>query len=139
MKKLLKRFYLYCESIPDRLYPFTHEIEGKLVRGRESYHKAVEQAIEKFGPNSLGYKIQFYRGAWHFFGSVIFIIIATLISKELFGSDIAIYLLLGIAILFLFIQEFYSHPRRYKQPRRKCYTDWLTWVIPMVLYLIFWI
>ena len=35
MRLLLKRLYLYIESIPDRLYPFTSEIEGRFVRGRE--------------------------------------------------------------------------------------------------------
>lgn len=139
MRLLLKRLYLYIESIPDRLYPFTSEIEGRFVRGRESYKKAVENAIEKYGPNSLGYKLQFYRGAWHFLGSVLFIVIATLVSQKLFGSEIALYILLGTAIVALFIQEFISHPNRFQQSRKKGIADWLTWVIPMVLYVIFWL
>ena len=139
MRALFKKLYLYLESIPDRLYPFTSEIEGRFVRGRESYKKAVETAVKKYGPNSLGYKLQFYRGAWHFLGSVLFIVIATLVSQKLFGSEIALYILLGTAIVALFIQEFFSHPARFQQRRLKNFTDWLTWVVPMVLYVIFWL
>lgn len=139
MKALFKKLYLYCESIPDRLYPFTSEIEGRFVRGRESYMQAVENAIEKYGPNRLGYKLQFYRGACHFIGSVLFIVFSTLISQKLFGSEIALYILLGTAIVALFIQEFFSHPSRFGQRRLKNFTDWLTWVVPMVLYVIFWL
>lgn len=138
MRALFKKMYLYCESMPDRLYPFTAEIEGRFVRGRESYKQAVERAMEKYGPNHLGYKLQFYRGAWHFMGSVLFIVFATLISQELFGSETAIYVLLGAAIFALFVQEFIYHPNRFKQSPRKGIADWLTWVIPMVLYVIFW-
>ncbi len=139
MKAWFKKIYLYCESIPDRLYPFASEIEGRFVRGRESYMQAVEKAIETYGPNRLGYKLQFYRGAWHFIGSVIFIVFSTLISQKLFGSEVALYVLLGVAILALFIQEFFSHPMRFQQTRGKGIADWLTWVVPMVLYAIFWL
>lgn len=139
MRALLKRLYLYCESIPDRLYPFTSEIEGRFVRGRESYKKAVEHAINTYGPNRLGLKLQFYRGAWHFIGSVLFIVFSTLISQKLFGSEVALYVLLGAAILALFVQEFFSHPVRFQQSRKKSVADWLTWVVPMVLYVIFWL
>lgn len=135
MKSWLTKTYLYIESIPDRLYPFTSEIEGKLVRGHASYKKTVENAVEKYGPDRLGYTIQFYRGAWHFVGSVLFIVFSTLVSQKLFGSETALYVLLGAAIFALFFQEFYSHPRRFQQPRRKSITDWLTWVIPMVFYI----
>jgi len=139
VRALLKKLYLYCESIPDRFYPFTSEIEGRLVRGRESYKQAVENAFAKYGPNSLGLKLQFYRGACHFIGSVLFIVFATLISQKLFGSEVALYVLLGAAIVALFVQEFFSHPYRFQQSRRKGIVDWLTWVIPMVLYVIFWL
>lgn len=137
MKAFLKKAYLYIESLPDRLYPFACEIEGRIVRGRQSYLRAVDRALEKYGPNRLGYKLMVYRGAFHFIGSVFFIVFATLVSRELFGSEIALYVLLGVAIAGLFFQEFYSHPKRYQQARHKGVTDWLTWVIPMMIYIYF--
>ena len=70
---------------------------------------------------------------------MLFIVIATLVSQKLFGSEIALYILLGTAIVALFIQEFISHPNRFQQSRKKGIADWLTWVIPMVLYVIFWL
>ena len=137
MKAFLKKLYYFIESIPDRLYPFACEIEGKMVRGRRSYMRAVEHALEKYGPNRLGYKLVVYRGTFHFIGSVLFILFATLISQKFFGSEIALYILVGIAIAGLFFQEFYSHPKRYQQARHKGVTDWLTWVIPMMIYIYF--
>lgn len=137
-KQALRRFYEYCESIPDRLYPFTSNIEGKFVRGYTSYKQTVERAKEKYGPNALGYRIEFYRAAWHFVGSVMLIIASTFIAKHLFGSETALYVLLVTAIVALFIQEFISHPSRYNQPMRKNFTDWLVWTLPVVAYL-FWL
>lgn len=137
MKAFFKKAYIFIESIPDRLYPFACEIEGKMVRGRRSYMHAVERALEKYGANKLGYKLVVYRGAFHFAGSVLFIITSTIVSHKLFGSEAALYILVAIAIVGLFFQEFYSHPKRYQQARNKGLTDWLTWVIPMMVYIYF--
>lgn len=123
------------ESIPDRLYPFATEIEGHFVRGRVAYSKAVADAWEKYGPNHLGYKLMVYRGAFHLLGSILFIVCATIISNDLFNSEIALYVLMGAAIAALFFQEFYVHPVRYSQTRPKGISDWLTWVIPMMVYI----
>lgn len=139
MKSRLKRFYIYCESIPDRLFPFASEIEGKVVRGYKSYKKKVEGAVEQYGPQALGYQIQLYRAAWHLFGSILIIVGATFISKHFLGSETALYILLGLAIIALFVQEFISHPARYNQPLYKNFTDWLTWAVPMLIYIFFWL
>jgi hypothetical protein len=137
MKAFLKKMYLFVESLPDRLYPFTCEIEGKIVRGRASYHKAVDRAMEKYGPNNLGYSLIFYRGIFHVTGAILFISAAGLISRELFGSEVALYVLMVAAAGSLFAQEFYWHPRRFHQMRHKSYIDWFGWVIPMVAYVMF--
>jgi hypothetical protein len=76
----------------------------------------------------------FYRELLHFLGSILFIVSATLISEDLFGSEIALYVLLGAAIIALSYQEFYLHPKLYKQHVRKGLIDWFTWVMPMVTY-----
>lgn len=133
----IKGAYFYFVTLPDRLYPFACEIEGKLVRGRQAYEKAVADAFEKYGPNRLSYQLLVYRGTFHFFGSIVFMVLAILVAKDLFGSDIALYVLLGAAIISLSIQEFYVHPRRYGQLTQKGIADWATWVLPMAAYLFF--
>ena len=123
-------------TLPDRLYPFRNEIEGKWVRGQRSYEQAVKQALEKYGLGRLGYKLMLYRETFHFLGSILFIVSATIISKNLFGSDAALYVLLLAAIVALAFQEFYVHPKSYGQKARKGIADWLVWVAPMVIYLL---
>ncbi|MBX9906514.1 hypothetical protein K2X96_01280 [Patescibacteria group bacterium] len=137
MASFFKNIYEFMETVPDRLYPFACEIEGRLVRGRRSYMQALDRAVEMYGPHHFGYKLIVYRTAFHFLGSVFFIVCAALISQKLLGSEMALYVLLGAAIIALFVQEFYSHPKRYGQSRQKGILDWLTWVIPMMVYISF--
>lgn len=132
----LLQFYLFFKTFPDRLYPFSTEIEGHLVRGRVAYMKAVDEAWEKFGPHHLGVKLTMYRGVFHFFGSIIFIVLATFLSQHFFNSETALYVLMWTAIAGLFLQEFYFHPKYYEQPTIKGVTDWLTWVLPMLAFLL---
>ncbi len=134
MFKWFKRAYEFFETLPDRVFPFATEIEGRIVRGRASYLQAVERAYETYGPHRFGYKLACYRACFHLIGSIIFIVLAALIAQDLFGSDIALYVLLIVASAALFVQEFYSHPRRYGQHSNKGLADWLTWVIPMMVY-----
>ncbi|MES2006673.1 MAG: hypothetical protein V4436_01030 [Patescibacteria group bacterium] len=133
---MFKEVYLYFITLPDRLYPFRNEIEGKLVRGQRSYEQAVKVALEKYGLGRLGYRLMFYRETFHFLGSILFIISATVISKNLFGSDAALYVLLLAAIVALAFQEFYVHPKSFGQRTQKGIADWLVWVAPMVIYLL---
>lgn len=135
MRKVLGKIYTFVETIPDRLYPFASEIEGQWVRGRRSYLNAVERAFAEFGPNRFGYKLTVYRATFHFIGSVLFIIFSALLARELFNSEIALYVLIAAAIAVLSYQEFYIHPRQYGQLRQKGVADWFTWVLPMVAYL----
>lgn len=135
MKNAFSRGYTYLVTLPDRLYPFASEVEGKIVRGRLSYEQAAQKAIERYGLGSLGYKLGLYRELFHFFGSILFIVCAAFISKELFGGDSALYILLVAAIVALSVQEFYVHPKHYGQHIRKGVTDWMVWVVPMLLYL----
>ena len=124
-------------TLPDRLYPFACKVGGRRVRGRRSYERAAARAFKRYGLGRLGYKLTLYRETFHFIGSVIFIMLATLLSKRLFGSEAALYVLLAAAIAALSFQEFYVHPKNYGQHARKGIIDWLTWVTPMVLYLLF--
>ncbi len=130
----IKRFHAYVETIPERLYPIATEIEGRVVRGRQSYLCALESAYAKYGPNRFSYTLLAYRAAFHLVGSVLFLICAAAIAHRLFGSDIALYVIVGVAIALLTMQEFYLHPRRYGQLRGKGVADWLTWVLPIMIY-----
>lgn len=135
MKAWIQDVYEFFEAVPDRLYPFKVEVEGKVVRGRQAYARAVEDAWARYGVNNFGYKLSVYRGAFHFVGSVLFIIFAAIISEQLFNSEVALYILMGAAITALFYQEFVVHPRQYSQRRGKGIYDMLTWVVPMMIYL----
>lgn len=139
MHKALVNMYLYLVTIPDRLYPFKCQIEGQWVRGRRSYEQAVNQALQTYGLHRLGFKLMVYRQAFHFLGSVLFIVAATVVSQELIGSERALYVLLCAAIIALAFQEFYVHPRLYGQRARKGVIDLLAWVTPMALYFFFFI
>jgi VIT1/CCC1 family predicted Fe2+/Mn2+ transporter len=135
MKETLKNAYAYAQTIPDRVYPFATEMEGKFVRGRESYKRALEESFLKYGPNHFGFKLTFYRGTFHLLGSIVFILMATFLSKQLLGGEMALYALMFMMIVGIFIQEFYWQPRQVGQLRYKGIVDTLTWVMPMLLYL----
>lgn len=134
MQALVKNAYLFFVTLPERLYPFKSRVRGEWVRGRRSYEKAMNEALRKYGIGKIGYKLLLYREVFHFFGSVLFIIAATVISNELFGSEKALYVLMGAAILAFGFQEFYMHPRTYGQRTQKGILDWLSWVVPMIVY-----
>lgn len=133
MKK--KGFYHFITTVPDRLYPFAAVIEGKKVRGMRSYQRQLEVMVEKYGIEKLGYKLMTYRQAWHLIGSLSFIVVATIVSDMLFGSDTALYVLLGFAILAITYQEFYLHPRTHGQKIHKGVLDWAVWTLPILLFI----
>jgi len=135
MTEIFKKIYLFAKTTPDRLYPFKCEIEGKFVRGLDSYTYELNRAFTKYGPIHFGYKLMIYRSFFHMIGAIIFITLAAVISQRFFDGDQALYILFGAAIIALFAQEFYYHPKFYGQLRSKGITDWLTWVIPMMLYI----
>ncbi len=136
MRALFKNTYGYFVTLPDRWYPFASKVGGRWVRGRRSYELVAARALKKRGLGRLGYKLILYRELFHFIGSVFVIVLATLLSKKIFGSDVTIYLLLYGAIVALTFQEFYVHPRHYGQRAGKGVLDWLVWVVPMVIYLL---
>lgn len=137
MRKKIKQFYLFLESIPERLYPFASEIEGRWERGINSYKVSLEKAWKEYGDGRNGYKINVYRSTCHMIGSIFFLIFATLISNHLLGSENALYVMVAVAISLIFLQEFFSHPKRYSQLLHKSFLDWFTWAIPMLIYVFF--
>ena len=137
MKRFLVSLYIWLDSIPERLYPFSHEIEGQFVRGKAAYSKVLEEGFALLGPGKMRPRLIIYRGAWHLFGSIVFIIGVTLLAREVLGSEAALYILMGAAILALVFQEFILDPRRHGQNTHKGVIDVVTWVTPMVLYVAF--
>ncbi|MES2994622.1 MAG: hypothetical protein V4681_01110 [Patescibacteria group bacterium] len=127
--------YPFLITLPDRFYPFRNEIKGEWVRGKRSYDLALARARRRLGPGHFGYQVLAYRQACHLLGAVVLIIFATLVAKDLFGSDMALYLLLALAVLFISFQEFYLHPKYYGQLWRKSVADWAVWVAPIALFL----
>jgi hypothetical protein len=119
------------------MYPFKNEIEGRFVRGRASYTKALNEAFLRYGPNHYGYKLIIYRGTCHLVASLLFIIMATFLSQRLFGSEIALYIMMGTMILGILFQEFYWQPRTLGQLRHKGIVDCLSWAVPMWIYVSF--
>jgi hypothetical protein len=120
---------------PERVYPFANEVQGQWVRGVRSYDAALQRAFRKYGTGHYGYQLMAYRQFCHFVGAVLFLIAAAYVSESLLGSTKALYAFLIVAILFISFQEFYLHPRMYQQIWKKGLADWLTWCVPMGLYL----
>jgi len=59
------------------------------------------------------------------------------LAREVLGSEAALYILMGAAIMALVFQEFILDPRRHGQNTHKGIIDVATWVTPMVLYVAF--
>jgi len=125
--------YEFFITLPDRLYPFAAEIEGKRVRGMLAYKKQLDHILEVYGAGKLGYKLMAYRQTCHFLGSILFILAAAILSHVLFGGTTGLYLMLAAAIVAISFQEFYLHPRRYNQTFRKGVLDWIVWTTPIAL------
>lgn len=131
------KFYSFWVTLPNRCYPFSLVIDGKRVRGRQAYEAVLKRVQELRGPGSYSYGLIMYRQIFHVLGAILFITLAALVSHRLFGSEIALYVLLGAAALMITVQEFYFHPRHYQQNLPKSVSDWLAWVMPMGAYLFF--
>lgn len=125
--------------MPDSLYPFATKIEGKLVRGRKSYLEAVKKSFKLYGEGKFGFRLTFYREFFHFIGAILFIVFSTLISKSLYGLELLPFFFMGSAILALAFQEFYFHPKKYNQVFKKGFIDWVVWIVPMLVYLIYFV
>ena len=134
--KVARRFYNFFVRIPDYLYPFSELIEGKKVRWKAAYDQALMRMNErKGGFGHYGALLIAYRSFFHIIGSLLFILFATLVSEDLFGSEIALYVLFGMAAFALVYQEFFIQPRTFGQFRLHGVVDVLSWVVPFGIYL----
>ena len=63
MKKKEKHsgVYHWLVTIPDKLYPFRTEVEGRWVRGIRAYNATLARYQRKYGIGHYGYKLVAYR------------------------------------------------------------------------------
>jgi hypothetical protein len=130
------KIYHFFVTFPDRVYPFRNEIEGQWVRGLRSYNQALERANKLYGAGHYGYVLNFYRSVFHVLGAIAVITLTTLVAQDWFGSRIALYSLLIMMGVFISYQEFFLQRRTYEQLWRKGILDWLTWCVPIGIYLL---
>ncbi len=134
--KTAGRVYHFLVCIPDHLYPFSEIIDGEKVRWKRAYDQALARMNEqKGGFGHYGARLIAYRSFFHILGSLLFILFATLISQDLFGNEIALYVLFGMAAFALIFQEFYLQPRTFGQMRLHGFIDVLSWIVPFGIYL----
>lgn len=129
------RIYYFLVTLPERLYPFACTIEGQRVRWRRSYEHTLMQIQERIGAGRYGIRLSAYREACHVLGAGLFIVLATGVSKFLGGSAAVLPTMFITALIVITIQEFYIHPRHYQQRFGKSIADWLSWMVPIGLYL----
>ncbi|HYE23494.1 MAG TPA: hypothetical protein VEA92_03590 [Candidatus Paceibacterota bacterium] len=129
------RFYSFWVTLPNRCFPFAVSVEGKRIRGRAAYEAMLRRVQDVRGPGSYSYALIAYRQVFHVIGAFLFIAAAAFISNRLFGSEVALYVLLVSAGMVITVQEFYFHPRYYQQHLPKSVSDWLAWVVPIGMYL----
>jgi hypothetical protein len=133
--KAVSRLYNFFVCIPDHLYPFSEMIDGERVRWKRAYDQALARMTEAEGFGHYGARLIAYRSFFHILGSLLFILFATLVSQDLFGNEIALYVLFAMAAFALIYQEFFLQPRTFGQLRIHGIIDVLSWIIPFIIYL----
>jgi len=129
---MIKVFYNFVLTIPNRLYIFPSEINGKKEYFLKSYNYTKNLCQEFIGS---GYckEILIWRELFHFLAALFFIALAAGLEK-LFKSSTLVFIILGAVVLWITFQEFYLHPTFYDQKFVKGLVDWLVWIIPIAIY-----
>ncbi len=98
----------------------------------------LEKVPDLIAPNLKAKNPSLYflwREVCHVTGSIILIFLSYILLIK------TNYNIIPPLFLFLFVwmtyQEFYLHPKKYNQKLYKSIADWLAWITPFVLYLIF--
>lgn len=129
--------YHFLVTFPDRVYPFTALIGGKRVRGRRAYEYRLDLIQKRLGKGRYGLKLSAYREVFHIIGAALVILVGTLVSQALWGSDVALPVLFVLAMLVITYQEFVLQPRTYEQHLTKGIVDWVSWVAPLGFYIFY--
>lgn len=135
---VLKKFYDYIFTFPERLYPFNEKTkEGKVLSGERAYAYLKEQNIKEFDDaySLKAPKLLLWRAVFHLGGSVVLVFIADQLFKHM--SFFNGFAFLTFVVFCLALQEFYFQPNYYNQKREKGIIDFVTWMLPILLYIIF--
>lgn len=109
-------FLDFFDSIPDRIMPGLYKRKYLEHREPPVWYTA-------------------WREVCHAAGSVILIVIGYFLSLYVYTySSIIIFALLTAWMTY---QEFYLHPKKYGQTFWHGVCDWLAWIVPFVIYFIF--
>jgi len=131
--------YHFLVTFPDRMYPFVTQVDGQRVRWRRSYDRRLALIQRQLGVGRFGFRLSAYREIFHIIGSGIIIVLGTIISQALWGSDAALPVVFALSMLVITYQEFVLQPRTYKQRMGKGVIDWISWAAPFYLYFVYFI
>jgi hypothetical protein len=136
-RKKRRGVYHFFIVLPERLYPFSAMVAGSRVRGIRAYESRVRMLERRYGRGHLGVWLHCYRSFFHVVGAVLIIVASALVTQRFFGNQEALYAMLGTATVLISFQEFYYHRREYAQLWGKSVIDWLSWVVPIGIYLFY--
>lgn len=134
---ILKKFYDYLITFPERLYPFTEVTAGgKKLTGEKAYEYLALKNKEKFDDaySLQSPKLLIWREFFHLSGSIFCVLIAHLMFRHM--SFFNGFAFLGFVIFCIALQEFYLHPHYYGQKFQKGIIDFTVWMVPIFLYII---
>lgn len=132
----MKKIYEYFITLPERLYPFTEVNEDKeALTGQNAYAFVVRTNRRLYDEvyTFKAPKIFVYREFFHLFGSLIAISITNFLITRFSILNGVVFL--AFVVYFISLQEFYIHPKYYKQTMLKSAIDWTVWIVPIVVYI----
>jgi hypothetical protein len=103
----------YIEKIPGKIFS---KLKPKMVDG------------------TLIFPYKIYRLIFHVIGSLVLISVSHILF--IYASKWFPVIIFSFLVGWITYQEFYLHPRKYKQKVLIGVVDWLSWVSPFVVYLI---
>jgi hypothetical protein len=134
-KRHITPAYNWIIKFPGYFYPFVSIIDGERKRGMASYQCALRLIRETETKIIYPAKVLIHSELSHLLGSLIAIPTASFLGVVL-QAPIVTYAFLIFIILFITIQEFYIHPKHYRQIWWKSCIDWSMWVGPIVIFLL---
>lgn len=136
MWEVLKKIHDYLITFPERLYPFSEELEGQKITGEKAYKILALKNKNKYGDaySLSSPKLLLWREVFHVAGSIVLILISDYLFRNV--SFFNGLLFLGFFIFVIFIQEFYLHPHYYEQKMTKSVIDFLAWILPIIIYIL---
>lgn len=137
MWALLKKFYTYLLTIPERLYPFSEKTgAGTVISGERAYHYLYEKNKELYGDafSTQAPKLLAWRTLFHVGGSIVLLFVADSMFQHLSFFNGFAFLVLVVGCIA--VQEFYIHPHYYGQKPLKGVIDFLAWTLPILIYIV---